>query len=284
MRLPAATLLLAEIVFERLAGYEGPPTECVHVLDAAMICGDDVRRLPYAERRRRIELLVEAIATDPLVEAQRPIDRSDFEPVDPYATAKRPRTNESKAKGSEEQQQQQRPRSRFAPPDGHDGVRVRLKPEYRLHQISEALGTAREREERKGASAVGAVVGTGRAEGGGANAGGGGAAASASSAAAGVWWPCRGLLLLPGHASPLLPLEPAGEWKREFSKSQQKEYYFNARTGRLIWAEHRKARPISFRSSASAMLRWERRSTTLPEAELLRLAQEIPEPPPPRVW
>ena len=284
MRLPAATLLLAEIVFERLAGYEGPPTECVHVLDAAMICGDDVRRLPYAERRRRIELLVEAIATDPLVEAQRPIDRSDFEPVDPYATAKRPRTNESKAKGSEEQQQQQRPKSRFAPPDGHDGVRVRLKPEYRLHQISEALGTAREREERKGASAVGAVVGAGRAEGGGANAGGGGAAASASSAAAGVWWPCRGLLLLPGHASPLLPLEPAGEWKREFSKSQQKEYYFNARTGQSIWAEHRKARPISFRSSASAMLRWERRSTTLPEAELLRLAQEIPEPPPPRVW
>jgi hypothetical protein len=249
-----------------------------------MICGDDVRRLPYAERRRRIELLVEAIATDPLVEAQRPIDRSDLEPVDPYATAKRQRTNESKAKGSEQQQQQQRPKSRFAPPDGHDGVRVRLKPEYRLHQISEALGTAREREERKGASAVGAVVGAGRAEGGGANAGGGGAAASASSAAAGVWWPCRGLLLLPGHASPLLPLEPAGEWKREFSKSQQKEYYFNARTGQSIWAEHRKARPISFRSSASAMLRWERRSTTLPEAELLRLAQEIPEPPPPRVW
>ena len=114
------------------------------------------------------------------------------------------------------------------------------------------------------------------------NAGGGGAAAS--SAAAGIWWPFRGLFLLPGHASPLLPLEPAGEWKREFSKSQQKEYYFNARTGQSIWAEHRKARPISFRSSASAMLRWERRSTTLPEAELLKLAQEIPEPPPPRVW
>ena len=302
MRLPAATLLLAEIVFERLAGYEGPPTECVHVIDAAMICGDDVRRLPYAERRRRIALLVEAIATDPLVEVQRPIDPSDLEPVDPYATAK-----------AKQQQQQHRPKRRYAPPDGHDGVRVRLKPDYRLHQISEALGTAREREERKGASVVGAVVGAGGTEGGGANAGGGGAAdasptsrkrardeppevadggganaggggAAASSAAARIWWPFRGLFLLPGHASPLLPLEPAGEWKREFSKSQQKEYYFNARTGQSIWAEHRKARPISFRSSASAMLRWERRSTTLPEAELLKLAQEIPEPPPPRVW
>ena len=271
MRLPAATLLLAEIVFERLAGYEGPPTECVHVIDAAMICGDDVRRLPYAERRRRIALLVEAIATDPLVEVQRPIDPSDLEPVDPYATAK-----------AKQQQQQHRPKRRYAPPDGHDGVRVRLKPEYRLHQISEALGTAREREERKGASVVGAVVGAGGTEGGGANAGGG--VAAASSAAARIWWPFRGLFLLPGHASPLLPLEPAGEWKREFSKSQQKEYYFNARTGQSIWAEHRKARPISFRSSASAMLRWERRSTTLPEAELLKLAQEIPEPPPPRVW
>ena len=30
----------------------------MHVLDAAMICGDDLRRWPYAERRRRAELLV----------------------------------------------------------------------------------------------------------------------------------------------------------------------------------------------------------------------------------
>ncbi len=263
VRLPAATLLLSEIVFERVAGHDGPPVECVHVLDAAMICGDDVRRLPFLERRRRIALLVDAIATDPQVEAQRAVDPADLEPIDPYAP----------------KAQQHRPKRRHAPPEGHDGVRVRLKPDYRLHQLAEALHLGRQREERQRVPPGG--TGGGAADG---AADGAGAPDAAAVAAAAVSWPCRGLLFFPGHASPLLPLEPPGEWTREFSKSQQKEYYFNSRTGQSVWAEHRKARPISFRSSAAALLRWDRRSTALPEAELLKLALEIEEPPPPRIW
>jgi len=197
--------------------------------------------MPYAERRRRIELLVTSIATDPEVEMQRPWDPLTAGPIDPYAPA-------------HVQQQKKRPT-----PEGHDGVRVRLKPEFRLHQVADALQAGRERNEA--------------AEGGGGSAG-----------AAKVGWPCHGLLLFPGHAAPPMPLEPPNEWTKEFSKSQQKEYYFNARTGQSVWSEHRKCRPISFRSSAAALLRWDRRSTALPEAELLRLALEIAEPPAARVW
>lgn len=228
-------------------------------------------RSRYAERRRRIELLVTSIATDPEVEMQRPWDPLTAGPIDPYAPA-------------HVQQQKKRPT-----PEGHDGVRVRLKPEFRLHQVADALQAGRERNEA--------------AEGGGGSAG-----------AAKVGWPCHGLLLFPGHAAPPMPLEPPNEWTKEFSKSQQKEYatpvsprvpsraraeralaslppppsalryYFNARTGQSVWSEHRKCRPISFRSSAAALLRWDRRSTALPEAELLRLALEIAEPPAARVW
>jgi len=214
---------------------------CGPAPDAAMVCGDDVRRMPYAERRRRIELLVTSIATDPEVEMQRPWDPLTAGPIDPYAPA-------------HVQQQKKRPT-----PEGHDGVRVRLKPEFRLHQVADALQAGRERNEA--------------AEGGGGSAG-----------AAKVGWPCHGLLLFPGHAAPPMPLEPPNEWTKGFSKSQQKEYYFNARTGQSVWSEHRKCRPISFRSSAAALLRWDRRSTALPEAELLRLALEIAEPPAARVW
>ena len=57
VRLPAATLLLAEVVWETRKGAdgspEGEPMECVHVMDAAMICGDDIRRQPFPERHRR---------------------------------------------------------------------------------------------------------------------------------------------------------------------------------------------------------------------------------------
>ena len=34
------------------------------MFDAAVIAGDDVRRLPYSERRRRLGLLVEALDRD----------------------------------------------------------------------------------------------------------------------------------------------------------------------------------------------------------------------------
>lgn len=47
VRVPAATLLLAEIVREKVAGSDAT-VECVHALDAAMVCGDDVRRMPCA--------------------------------------------------------------------------------------------------------------------------------------------------------------------------------------------------------------------------------------------
>ena len=74
IRLPAATLLLAEVVWEYPRGAGDGDNgggggagsyECVHVMDAAMLCGDDVRRLPYAKRRERLEYLVRALEKDP---------------------------------------------------------------------------------------------------------------------------------------------------------------------------------------------------------------------------
>ena len=44
--------------------------ECAHAIDAAVLAGQDVRRLPYAERRRRLALLLQALRADPAQEAQ----------------------------------------------------------------------------------------------------------------------------------------------------------------------------------------------------------------------
>jgi len=130
---------------------------------------------------------------------------------------------------------------------------VRLKREYGLHELRLALDNGRTRLE-----AVNCGVNRG------------------SSLHSPTVWPCRGLLLFPGHAAPLLPLEPAHQWKKEWSKSQAREYYYNKSTGQSIWSEHRKSRPLSFRSTAAAMIRWDRRSTAPSEVQLLELAAEIP--------
>eukprot|EP00962_Isochrysis_galbana_P006588 scaffold1760_cov109-Isochrysis_galbana.AAC.9 len=61
VRLPRATLLVAEKVTERVGG---SLRDAMHVYDAAMLAGDDVRKLPYAERRRRLGLLVGALECD----------------------------------------------------------------------------------------------------------------------------------------------------------------------------------------------------------------------------
>ena len=92
-------------------------------------------------------------------------------------------------------------------------------------------------------------------------------------------WPCFGLLFFPARANPQLPLEPPGEWAKEWSSSQQRDYWYNKRTKQSIWDSLRKTRPISFRSSAAAMLRWDRRMEALNEELLLELAEEIPTPP-----
>ena len=69
-----------------------------------------------------------------------------------------------------------------------DYMRVRMKRSFPLWEMADAL----------------------------VNGGGGGGPTS---------WPLIGLLLFPGHANPQLPLEPIGEWKKEFSNSQQRSYW-----------------------------------------------------------
>ena len=39
--------------------------ECAHVIDAACLAGQDVRRLAFAERRRRAALLLQGLEADP---------------------------------------------------------------------------------------------------------------------------------------------------------------------------------------------------------------------------
>ena len=129
-----------------------------------------------------------------------------------------------------------------APPPP-DYIRVRMKTPYGLHTIADCLVH-----------------------------GGGGAGGAAEG---GSTWPLYGLLLFPGHAAPQLPLEPPHEWKKEWSNSQQRSYWFNKRTEQSVWDSQRKTRPISFRSSAAAMLRWDRRSEVLPEATVMDMAQSI---------
>ncbi len=53
LKLPRATLLLAEVV-----------GDTAHAIDAAVLAGDDVRRLSYAERRRRLAHLVDVLDRD----------------------------------------------------------------------------------------------------------------------------------------------------------------------------------------------------------------------------
>mmetsp|Transcript_30618 Transcript_30618/g.61494 ORF Transcript_30618/g.61494 Transcript_30618/m.61494 type:complete len:80 (+) Transcript_30618:218-457(+) len=68
-----------------------------------------------------------------------------------------------------------------------------------------------------------------------------------------------------------VPLHPAPHPRPRPSSPSQK-------TGQSIWSEHRKSRPLSFRSAAAAMLRWDRLSLSLPESKLIELARDIPPP------
>ena len=140
-----------------------------------------------------------------------------------------------------------------------DHVRVRLKRQYKLYEIPEAVNAGRLRLAAGGEGADGS---RGSVEGGSND----------------CVWPTYGLLLFPGHASPQLPLEPPSEWSEEWSSSQQRKYWYNKRTKQSIWDSLRKTRPISFRSCAAAMMRWDRRMADLPEEKLLELADDIPPP------
>ena len=64
LRLPRGTLLLAEVDVEEVGAEGGVPSVAVYAVDAAVIAGDDLRRLPYAERRRRLATLVAALDRD----------------------------------------------------------------------------------------------------------------------------------------------------------------------------------------------------------------------------
>ena len=70
--LPRGTLLLAEVVEESVDDSSGARALAVHALDAAMLAGDDVRRLSYKERRQRLEILVHSLERDgEIVEAEK---------------------------------------------------------------------------------------------------------------------------------------------------------------------------------------------------------------------
>lgn len=260
VRLPAATLLLAEVVWETPAGADGTgadvgggagAVECVHVMDAAMICGDDVRRLPYAERSRRAEFMVEALRSDGwerLAEVQKEQGKAADPVQDAWAAVdatvgRRKKGGAAKAAAAAAAATTAKPETQaLVPSAAPDYMRVRMKRFFKLHDLAEALVT------------------------------GGGQGGPST-------WPLFGLLLFPGHASPQLPLEPPNEWKKEWSSSQQRSYWYNKRTEQSVWDSQRKTRPISFRSCAAAMLRWDRRSTALPEEKVLELAASIPPPP-----
>lgn len=274
VRLPAATLLLAEVVWETPASGSGgsgsggsgaggngssepsAARECVHILDAAMICGDDLRRAPYAERRRRAEFMVEALRCDgwellAMQKEQRQgqgafSDSADaWAEVDASVGRRRQRGAGGAAKAEPtppEAAAAAAPAPAPAAPTLPDYMRVRMKRTYGLHELNDALVN-----------------------------GGGGEGGDST-------WPLYGLLIFPGHAAPQLPLEPPHEWKKEWSASQQRSYWFNKRTEQSVWDSQRKTRPISFRSCAAAMLRWDRRSEALPEAKVMDLASRIPGP------
>jgi len=70
--LPRGTLLLAEVVEESVDDSSGARALAVHAVDAAMLAGDDVRRLSYKERRQRLEILVHSLGRDgEIVEAEK---------------------------------------------------------------------------------------------------------------------------------------------------------------------------------------------------------------------
>ena len=283
IRLPAATLLLAEVVHEAVrdddapdaaAGAEAPngggTVEAIHVMDAAMICGDDIRRLPFAERHRRLGFFVDALNRDVdcVVNAhehtygrqgygaQGSLSSADdaWAAVDRVVNKARGRAGAPAGPGGATTTAPSAPSAPSAQARAmarRECDRVRLKKTFGLHQIADAVNAGRQRLD--------------------------------TASPTDRTWATRGILLFPGNANPRLPLEPPQEWKKEFSKSQNREYWFNFRTGASVWDTDRKSRPLSFQKCAVAMLRWDRRSQHPNEATLIEMAAavELPRPPPP---
>ena len=264
VKIPAATLLLAEVVWETrrdadLQGGNGKQEErqleCVHVIDAAMLCGDDCRRLPYAERYRRASMMVDGLMADMDAVVQTQVTSFAKPPVqeDVWAAVDRELGNKKEDPVKQEVEKE----AKVAADEAvrRDYCRLRMKKQYGLHEIPDAVNAGRVRAEQPPPSAAG------------------------GNPDADAIWPCFGLLLFPGHANPQLPLEPANEWSKEWSASQQRDYWYNKRTKQSIWDSLRKTRPISFRSSMMAMIRWDRGPKgDLDEETVLEQAEEIAEP------
>jgi hypothetical protein len=104
-------------------------------------------------------------------------------------------------------------------------------------------------------------------------------------AGGGPQWRHRGLYLFPGHnvIQPLRPGPPL--WRLERSRSNQAEYWFNPKTNERKWRHEADAeaeagaRPISFRSCAANMVRWDRAAAMMDggmsEAQLREMAQQV---------
>lgn len=196
-KLPRGTLLLVELVAEQTE--RGEFYEVAHAIDAGMLGGQDVRRLPYAERRRRLELMLQALR----------IDEAAL-PQQGYGGPGGPGGPPMRGPG--------------APAPRH--VPVRLKPAWSLRELPAALDAADAR------------VGSG-----------------------GPQWRHRGVLLFPGH-NVTVPVQPGPpQWTKHFSNSMRAEYWFNKADGRKMWVaelEKQTAKPISFRSCAATLSRWDR--------------------------
>jgi len=94
-------------------------------------------------------------------------------------------------------------------------------------------------------------------------------AADARRSQPGLRWPFKGLFLFPGHNCSVQTLEPANDWAKRTSSKSGHEYWFNSRTGKSVWSHELVKKPISFRSCASNMLRWQRSEPAVNEAELI---------------
>ena len=191
-------------------------------------------QLPYAERRRRLELLLRGLQIDDAAVSQQGYGGPGGGPP---------------------------MRGPGAPAPRH--VPVRLKPAWSLRELPAALD-----------------------------------AAEARTSGGGPQWRGRGVLLFPGHnvQLPVTPGPP--QWAKHFSNSMRAEYWFNKADGRKMWvAELEKqvtprttpfwvvcppptlhpasalltvvialppldrlqvAKPISFRSCAATLSRWDR--------------------------
>jgi len=240
VRLPRATLLLAEKVTETV----GPSMrDAIHVYDAAVLAGDDVRKLPYAERRRRLALLVGALERDADVLRQSVGPPPGFSvPEQRGKGAGRgggaggrgvgggfggggfANRDEMEAAGDEVVAQ---------------NIPIRLMPAYPLTQLGRAVDEALARE-RAGVD--------------------------------GTRCPFRGVLLFPGHAVPSTQ-KPGPDWDRHTSRSTGQDYWASAQhPGKSVPIVRK---PITFRGCMQALLRWDPKQSDVDLATLRAFAQEL---------